>query len=91
MIAKNWMPTVAGIASGISSLALFLYLGDFVVFPKWALGILAFIQAGGAAGLGIVAKQYNVTGGEIGQPSTKQALKDANQAPATGAAAPKAV
>jgi hypothetical protein len=39
--------------------------------------------------IGLLAKDGNVTGGTVGQPSTTKALADANQAPAAGAAAPK--
>jgi len=36
---------------------------------------------GGLAAFGIVAKDANVTGGSVGQPSTPEALHAANQAP----------
>jgi hypothetical protein len=91
MISKNWITTATGIVSAVASLVLFLHLGGFYAFPKWVLGLLAFIQAGGAAGLGISAKQYNVTGGTVGQPSTAQALLDSNTQPATGVNKPELV
>jgi hypothetical protein len=91
MISKNWMTTVAGIVSGCASLILFLHLGGFVVFPHWVMGLVAFIQAGGTMSLGIVAKQYNMTGGTVGQPSTAQALLDSNTQPAAGVNKPELV
>jgi len=78
---KNWMPTVAAVISAAGSLVMFLQLGGFADFPKWAMGICLFAQAGGLTAFGIVTKQYNVTGGSVGQPSTPQALADANQHP----------
>lgn len=39
--------------------------------------------------IGLFAKDSNVTGGTVGQPSTPKALAAANQAPAAGADAPK--
>jgi hypothetical protein len=88
-LTKNWMPALAAIISAIASGMIFMQFGGFIDFPRWVLGILAFIQAGGTAALGVTAKQFNVTGGDVGQPSTLKALADANQAPAVGAAAPK--
>lgn len=78
---KNWMPTVTAAISAAGSLVMFLQLGGFADFPKWAMGICLFAQAGGLAAFGVVTKQYNVTGGSVGQPSTAQALADANQHP----------
>ena len=85
---KNWMPTVAAGISAVASLVMFLQLGGFAEIPKWVMGIAMFASAGGLAAFGIVAKQYNVTGGTVGQPSTPQAISDSNHAPAVGAAAP---
>lgn len=85
---KNWMPTVAAAVSAVASGMIFMQFGGFVDFPRWVLGILAFVQAGGTAALGITSKQFNVTGGTSGQPSTAQALKDSNQAPAKAPDAP---
>ena len=81
MLSKNWMPTVAAAVSAVASLMIFMQFGGFADFPRWVLGILAFVQAGGTAALGVTAKQFNVTGGSVGQPSTPAALDDANQAP----------
>jgi len=88
MITKNWMPTLAGLISAAASFVMFAQYGGFYTFPKWAMGLALFANAGGLAGLGITAKQYNTTGGTVGQPSTPEALAAANQAPAIGANAP---
>ncbi len=76
MLAKNWMPTAAAAISAMASLMIFMQFGGFADFPRWVLGILAFIQAGGTAALGVTAKQFNVTGGSVGQPSTPEAVRE---------------
>ena len=78
---KNWMPTVSAVVSAVASYIPFAESGGFAHFPPWVNGIAMFVQMGGLISLGITAKQYNVTGGSIGQPSTHAALVDANQAP----------
>jgi len=78
---KNWMPTVAAAISAAASFVMFAQFGNFLEVPKWVMGLAMFAQAGGLAAFGIVAKQYNVTGGSVGQPSTPEALHAANQAP----------
>jgi len=40
-----------------------------------------FASVGGLVAFGVTAKDYNVTGGTNGQPSTPAALVKANQAP----------
>lgn len=73
-ITKNWMPAVAAIVSAIASGMIFMQFGGFADFPRWVLGILAFIQAGGTAALGVTAKQFNVSGGTISQPSSAEVV-----------------
>lgn len=80
-LGVNWMPTLAGLISSATSLVMFLQQGGYYQFPMWAIGIAMFANVGGLAALGITAKQYNTTGGTVGQPSTPEALKKANQAP----------
>jgi hypothetical protein len=76
---KNWMTTVAGLVSAAASFVLFAGLGGMMTFPKPVMAIALFAQVGGLAAFGVVAKQYNVTGGTSGQPSSTRALLDANQ------------
>lgn len=90
-LGPNWMPTVAGLISAATSLVMFLQQGGYYQFPMWAIGVAMFANVGGLAGLGIVSKQFNVSGGTVGQPSTPEALQKANQAPsATNPPVPKA-
>jgi len=83
MLTKNWMPSVAGFVStagtiGVSLILFAMLSGE--TFPKWVVIVAMFAQAGGLSALGITAKQYNTTGGTVGQPSTPEALDAANQA-----------
>ncbi len=80
-ISKSWMPTLAGLISAGASFVLFAGLGGFVQFPRWAMAFALFAQSGALAAFGVVTKQFNVTGGNVGQPSTPEALHAANQAP----------
>lgn len=75
--AAAFILVVVGIIQGAHQPSLKAALED----PSVQLSIIS------AAGLAL-AKDYNVTGGTVGQPSTPQALADANQAPAVGPAAP---
>lgn len=88
-LTKSWMPTVSGLVSSAMSFVITAQLLGWMTFPKPLIAVALFAQIGGLASLGITAKQYNVTGGEIGQPSTPQALKDANAAPAKAPNAPE--
>ena len=83
MLGKNWMPTLAGLITAAASGVLFMQQGGYYNFPHWVMGLAMFANIGGLAGLGITAKQYNTTGGSVGQPSTPEALAIANQAPST--------
>ena len=71
---------MAGIAGSAGSAVIFLQAGGYYTFPKVVFGLAMFSAVGGFAGLGIVSKQFNVTGGTVGQPSTETALHAANQA-----------
>ena len=75
IVMKNWMPTVTAAISAAGSLVMFLQLGGFAEFPKWAMGVCLFAQAGGLAAFGVVTKQYNVTGGTNPQPSSLRTIQ----------------
>jgi hypothetical protein len=77
---KSWKTTVTSIISAIGAFVLFSQFGGYYNFPKIVLGFAVFMQAGGLAAFGIVAKDSNVTGGTVGQPSTPQALIQSNTA-----------
>jgi hypothetical protein len=76
---KNWKTTVSGLVGAGAGLV--LYLQMYIHEPAWLVGIASFAAIGGFATIGLSAKDFNVTGGSVGQPSTSQALHDANQEP----------
>jgi len=77
---KSWKTTATSAISAVSAFVLFASQAHMVVFPGWITSLAVFTMAGGLASFGVVAKDKNVTGGDVGQPSTPQALTDANQA-----------
>jgi hypothetical protein len=58
---KNWKTTLAGVLSAAGSFVLFAQASGVNV-PKMVMLLAAFMQVGGLAGFGIVAKDYNVSG-----------------------------
>lgn len=80
-LPASWKTTVVGLLSTGSGLVLYLQQQHYANVPGWLLGIATFISIGGAAALGLVAKDSNVTGGNVGQASTPEALHAANQEP----------
>jgi hypothetical protein len=86
--AKSWKTSTVGLLSAIYPVVQgfkAFQAGDWHALfhdPLFYGAILVAVQ-------GLVSKDAQVTGGNSGQPSTVAALKEANQAPATGAAAPK--
>ena len=68
-LPANWKTTLAGaLASGA---ALIMFLGQppyNVHIPAWLMGTAAFVLVGGIGGLGLAAKDSNVTGGTKVQP-----------------------
>lgn len=75
----SWKTTIASLISAIGSFILYAQVSHYVTFPPLLIGIAMFMHLGGLASFGIVAKDYNVTGGSIGQPSTVTSLLTANQ------------
>jgi hypothetical protein len=62
IFGASWKTTVLGLISGFCSLVKFepsWFGGDH----SWVSRAAIFVLAGGLAGLGIIAKDYNVTGG----------------------------
>lgn len=59
---KSWKSTVIGILSAAFAFILFTP-ETFLAFP-WLISLAKFVLVGGLAGLGIVAKDYNVSGGK---------------------------
>lgn len=77
----NWKTTLTAAISAAASFVLFAQFAHYTTFPPLVVGVAAFAQIGGLTAFGIVAKDYNVTGGTVGQPSSAAALTAANQAP----------
>lgn len=85
VLPKNWKPKLIGLASAIVAAYQALdYKGDWQgAIHDHSVQTALLV----AAGLWVV-KQVNVTGGDVGQPSTAAALIASNSAPATGMNAP---
>lgn len=60
MTVKNWKTTLAGVATALFAFILFSP-ETFSRWP-WLVAIAKFATAGGIAGIGIAAKDNNVTG-----------------------------
>ncbi len=83
-IIKNWKTTAFGAISlilGIVQASGDGNVGTILHDGKVQMAILVAL-------LGFFAKDHNVTGGNVGVPSTPQALAEANQAPAPNAIFP---
>ena len=63
MISKT---TIAAVISAGASFVLFAVPLHLITVPNWVTAVALFAQVGGLAGLGIVAKDYNQTGGTVG-------------------------
>lgn len=59
---NNWKTTVTGAVSAMASFILFAESAHYISFPTWAVAVAGFAQVGGLTFLGIVGKDYNVTG-----------------------------
>ena len=57
---KSWKTTTAGLVTAVAAFVLFSP-ETFAAFP-WLISLAKFLVVGGAAGLGIAGKDYNVTG-----------------------------
>lgn len=85
----SWLPTswktyLSGIIAAAPTFVLWApTVYPTIHFPPMVMAIAAFVQMGGIVAMGRNAKDYNVTGGTIGQPSTPSALTVANQEAST--------
>jgi hypothetical protein len=61
-MVKSWKTTVSAAVAAAGSFVLFAQTLNYIAFPKWALGMAAFIHIGGLANLGIAAKDADVSG-----------------------------
>jgi hypothetical protein len=67
----NRKTTITSAISAAASFVLFAQVQHFINFPGWAMAIALFCQVGGLAAFGVMAKDYNVTGGTV--PTTPEA------------------
>jgi len=86
-LPPNWKTSVAGLIASLGSAALafiqFAAVPPYNVhFPPVVLALAAFAAIGGLAGLGLAAKDHNVTGGTTVQPGIPVAAVSAS-VPAT--------
>lgn len=66
-MAANWKSTVVGLVTAIAAFVEF----DPSLFggKQWIISLSKFIMIGGFAALGLVAKDRNVTGGTVANPT----------------------
>lgn len=69
----DYKTTITGILSAGASFVMFSQQLNMIQYPKWALAIAMFAAVGGLAAFGVVAKDYNATGGTV--PTTGEAAK----------------
>lgn len=72
MNLANYKTTICSVLSAGASFVLFSGQLHMIVYPQWALAVAMFASIGGLAALGIVAKDYNATGGTV--PVTPEAV-----------------
>ncbi len=70
---RSWKSTLSGAVSSGAALVVLLSTQGVAV-PHWLVVTAGFVLAGGLASMGIVAKDYNVTGASA-PPSKDQASK----------------
>lgn len=78
---KSWRTTVAASISAAASFVLFAQQLHFITFPNWIMAIAMFAMAGGLASFGVNAKDSQVSGGKIPQPSSPEVIAANTQQP----------
>ena len=71
MNLSSYKTTICSVISAGASFVLFSSQLHMITYPQWAVAVAMFASIGGLAALGIVAKDYNATGGTI--PTTAEA------------------
>lgn len=61
----SYKTTICSVISAGASFVLFSSQLHMIVYPQWAVAVAMFASIGGLAALGIVAKDYNATGGTV--------------------------
>lgn len=69
MNLSSYKTTILGLISAAASFVLFAH--GSIPMPTWLTTVAQFAMVGGLAGFGIVAKDYNATGGTV--PTTPEA------------------
>ncbi len=82
MNLSSYKTTVMALISAGASFVLFSSQLHMITYPMWAVAVAMFAQVGGLAALGIVAKDYNATGGTV--PVTTEAVVRVAKDEATG-------
>lgn len=59
---SSWKTTLTGFLSAAASFVLFADLEHMIVFPAWVRALAMFVSVGGTATLGVVAKDFNISG-----------------------------
>jgi len=80
MNLSRYKTTILGLVSAAASFVLFAH-GN-IPMPAWLVTVAQFAMVGGLAGFGIVAKDYNATGGTV--PVTNEAAVRVYKDEATG-------
>jgi hypothetical protein len=71
-MGTSWKTTLSALASTVGMFVLFSASPPYsIVWPMWVSALAGFMALGGLAGLGINAKDSQVTGGTIVQSSDK--------------------
>ena len=78
-LPPNWKTSFTGLLAAGAAFVLFAAQPPYSVhFPAWLMAMAAFVMVGGIAGLGLSAKDHNVTGGTTVQPGIPVAAVSAN-------------
>jgi hypothetical protein len=87
---KSWRTTVTSAISAASAFVLFAQQLHYITFPNWAMAIAMFTMAGGLASFGVSAKDSQVSGGTISQPSSPEVIANSTQSPVVTVTTPTA-
>ena len=77
-MTTSYKTTIASALSAAAGFILFAQTAHYIDFPGWAIAIAGFTQVGGLAAFGVLAKDYNATGGSV--PTTPEAVARVDKA-----------
>lgn len=75
---SSYKTTITAIISAAASFVLFSQELHYIQYPQWVMGVAMFSLVGGLSAFGIVAKDYNATGGTV--PTTPEAVTRVDEA-----------